>query len=86
MMEGLAGNLAQKQAPQDSQMAAIEQIVQLLLEGADPEQLIQEGVPPEMIMQAIEMIEQQMAAQEGGQAQQAPAQNMGRGLAQSMMG
>lgn len=98
-MEGLAqqmaGAPAQQQAPQvDAQM--IEQIIQLLMQGVDPEELVKQGIPPEVIMQAIEILEQQMAAQGQQQApaqqlQPAPAQAQAAqqgppGLAQSMMG
>jgi len=84
-MEGLAQQMAgapaqqmaQQMAPQgggQDEMAMIQQIVEMLMQGADPEQLVQQGVPPELIMAAIEMLEQQLAAQQGPQ-----------GLAQSMM-
>ena len=79
-MEGLAQQMAGS-APQQADMKMLEQIMQMLLEGVDPEQLVQQGIPPEVIMAAIDMLEQQLA-QEGQQqaAQAAPA-----GLAQSAM-
>jgi hypothetical protein len=85
-MEGLAQSMASN-APQPQQggMPTIEQIAELLLSGVDPEDLVEQGVPPELIMQAIELIEQQMAAEQGGQPVQAQP-SAPQGLAQSMMG
>ena len=87
-MEGLAQQMAGAPAqgqPQQPDMAMIEQVIQLLMDGVDPEELIKQGVPPEVIMQAIDMLEQQLAQQ--GQAQpQQPMQQGPQGLAQSMMG
>jgi|SaaInl59LU_5_DNA_1037362.scaffolds.fasta_scaffold00344_3 hypothetical protein len=90
-MEGLAqqmaGAPAQQMAPQgggQEQMAMIEQIIAMLMQGVDPEELIQQGIPPELIMAAIDMLEQQLAAQGQQQAAQ-PMQQAPQGLAQSMM-
>ena len=87
-MEGLAqqmaGAPAQQMAPQgggQEQMAMIEQIIEMLMQGVDPEELIKQGIPPELIMAAIDMLEQQLAAQ----GQQQAAQQAPQGLAQSMM-
>lgn len=79
-MEGLASSMAQPQqaAPQDA-MAMVEQVIQMLMQGVDPEELVAQGVPPEVIMQAIQIIEQQMAAQ------QAPDQGLAAQSAQGMM-
>lgn len=64
-MDGLAQSMAQPQQPaQEDPMAMVEQVVQMLVQGADPEQLLQQGIPVEVIMQAIQVIEQQMAAQQ----------------------
>ena len=88
-MEGLAQQMAgvpaQQMPPQgggQEQMAMIEQIIEMLMQGVDPEELIQQGIPPELIMQAIDMLEQQLAQQGQAQSQQQGPQ----GLAQSMMG
>ena len=94
-MEGLAQQMAgapaqqmpQQMAPQgggQDQMAMIEQIIEMLMQGVDPEELIQQGIPPELIMAAIDMLEQQLAAQGQGQPSQ-PMQQAPQGLAQSMM-
>ena len=82
-MEGLAqqmaGAAAQQPQPQPQQQPQVDQemlqqVIQLLMNGADPQELVKQGIPPEVIMQAIEMLEQEMATQ------QAP-----EGLAQSMI-
>lgn len=76
-MEGLAQSMVQP-APQEG-MPTIEQIIQMLMQGVDPEELVAQGVPPELIMQAIQVIEQQMAAQ------QTPAEQQGL-ASKSVMG
>lgn len=88
MEQGLAQSMvgAPTQAPQQQNgLPTVEEIIELLMQGVDPQELVKQGVPPELIMQAIEIIEQQMAAEEGQQmqAQQAPAP---QGLAQSIIG
>ncbi len=91
-MNGLANELAgqpqqamqPQQAPQQG-MPTVEQVIELLMQGADPEELVAQGVPPELIMEAIAIIEQQMGAQQQQAPQQAPV-NQEAGLAQSMMG
>jgi hypothetical protein len=93
-MEGLAQELAgaapAPQAPAaQGALPTVEEVIVLLMQGRTPEELVQMGVPPEMIMQAIEILEQQMAAQPqggGGMPQQGPAAPQEPGLAQSMMG
>lgn len=63
-MEGLAQQMAQPAMQQPQQgMPTVEEIIQLLMEGMDPQQMVEMGVPPELIMQAIEILEQQLAAQ-----------------------
>ena len=91
-MNGLANELAgqpqqamqPQQAPQQG-MPTVEQVIELLMQDADPEELVAQGVPPELIMEAIAIIEQQMGAQQQQAPQQAPV-NQEAGLAQSMMG
>jgi len=48
--------LAAQRAGQGSPEQMIQQVVQLLMEGVDPEQLVQQGVPIEVIQAAIEII------------------------------
>jgi hypothetical protein len=71
-MEGLAQTMAQGQraAPEQQGMPTVEQVIQMLMEGMDPEEMVKMGIPPELIMQAIQVVEQQMAAQ------QAPEQGL----------
>lgn len=62
---------------QRSQMSAkagrqdIEQVIQLLVQGATPEELLQMGVPEQVIIEAIKIIEQSQA-QQTQQPAQAP--------------
>lgn len=89
-MAGLAESMAPQQMQQQPQasagMPSIEEIIALLMQGTPPEELEQMGIPPELIMEAINMIEQQMAAEQQQAPQQAPQQQMGGGLAQQMAG
>jgi hypothetical protein len=66
MMEGLAQQMAQPAMPQEQtqEVAIMQKIIQLLMEGMDPEEIVKMGVPPEIVMEAIAMMEQQMAAQQ----------------------
>lgn len=85
-MEGLAQQMAGAPAPQQQGMPSIEQIIELLMQGMDPEELVRQGIPPELIMQAIDVLEQQLAAEQGQAAPQGMPQQP-QGLAQtSMMG
>ena len=77
-MEGLAQQMAAQAAPQEG-MPTVEQVIQMLMQGVDPEKLVAQGIPPELIMQAIQVIEQQMAAQ------QTPADQQGL-ASKSVMG
>ena len=47
-----------------SQQQGIEQVIDLLMKGATPEELLQMGVPEEILMQAIEYLKQQQAQQQ----------------------
>lgn len=79
-MEGLAQQMAGAPAqPQQAMAVSVEEVIQLLVQGATPEQLLQQGIPEELIMQAIQVIEQQMAAQQTAGPQE-------QGLAHSMAG
>lgn len=85
-MEGLASSMAGNSVsaqPQNSQEDMLRQIIELLLQGTSPEELLQKGVPEELLIQAIEIIEQQMASEQGGQAMQ-PQSGQSQGLAESM--
>ena len=58
-----------------SQMSAqagqqdVQQVIELLMKGATPEELLQMGIPEQVIMEAIQMLKQAQAQQE---AQQQP--------------
>lgn len=59
MEQGLAAGSASPQM-------AVQEVVAMLVQGADPEQLLQQGIPMEVIREAIQIImaqEQQLQAQ-----------------------
>ena len=79
--QGLA---AQSQAGQEAQMQqAVQQIVELLMQGVKPEELIQQGIPQELVMKAIEIVKAQQSQQQADAAAMAPQQDPG--LAQRMI-
>ena len=79
--QGLA---AQSQAVQEAQMQqAVQQIVELLMQGVKPEELIQQGIPQELVMKAIEIVKAQQSQQQADAAAMAPQQDPG--LAQRMI-
>lgn len=51
----------------------VEQIIQMLMQGVDPEELVSQGIPMEMIQQAMQMLMNQNQPQQGGLAQMATA-------------
>jgi hypothetical protein len=70
-MNGLAQQMAGPQ--QGMGQPTIEQVMQMLAQGASPEELVQMGVPPEMVQAAIEALmgqgqQQQMAPEQEGLA------------------
>ena len=66
------------QAGQDQQQAQmVQQVIEMLMQGAKPEELIAQGVPASVIEMAIKMLREQ-------QQQMAPAQQ-DPGLAQRMV-
>jgi hypothetical protein len=89
MDEGLAGQsmaqqpMAPQEAPgmgmgapaQGSDQELISQIVQLLLDGVDPQELLDKGVPQELIEQAMQIALEQTGG--APQAPQAPATDAG---------
>lgn len=46
---------------------SVRQVVQMLMQGAEPEELVQMGIPEEMVTQAIQALMQQMQAQQSAQ-------------------
>ena len=70
MPQGLAGMSAgqpQGQMPQGhgQQMPTVEEVIDMLLQGAKPEELVQMGIPEELIMQAMQMLQKQSAPDQG---------------------
>ena len=65
---GLAAQMAQQEMGNTTSMT-LEQVVEALLNGADPEELLQQGVPIELLKQAAELI---LAQTQGGTPAQAP--------------
>lgn len=86
-MDGLAQQMAgQGRGMQQQQggrrMPTLEEVIQLLVQGADPQELLAMGISGELLMQALQVIEQQMAQQAQPQAAYTDA---GQGLAQAMV-
>ena len=70
MPQGLAGMSAGQmpgQMPQESgqQIPTVEEVIDMLLQGAKPEELVQMGIPEELIMQAMQMLQRQSAPEQG---------------------
>lgn len=83
---GLAATVAEPPAAGEggSQEITIEDIVYLLMQGADPQELVQMGIPPEVIEQVLQMI-----AENGATARQEstmPAGPQGLAAQSAMMG
>ena len=69
------------QAGQDQQQAQmVQQVMEMLLQGAKPEELIAQGVPASVIEMAIKMLREQQQQQ-----QQMAPQPQDPGLAQRMV-
>lgn len=79
--QGLAAQAGQGQ---DQAMMAIQQIMELLMQGVTPEELLQQGVPQELVMKAVELMKAQQGQQQQAQSAMAPGQDPG--LAQRMVG
>lgn len=73
---GLAGMAAMP--PTDEQ--TLQQIVEMLLDGADPQELIDQGIPAELVQAAVEMI---MSQSPQGAAPTAPVSTAGAEMAAS---
>ena len=83
--QGLAAqSQGEQQAGQEAQMQqAVQQIVELLMQGVKPEELIQQGVPHELVMKAVEIVKAQQGQQQADAQAMAPGQDPG--LAQRMI-
>ena len=55
------------QAMSAPSQVSVRQVVQMLMQGAEPEELVQMGIPEEMVTQAIRALMQQMQAQQPAQ-------------------
>ena len=51
----------------------VEQVIQMLMQGANPEELVAQGIPTETIQQAMQMLINQNQPQQGGLAQMVTA-------------
>lgn len=76
--QGLAETLSQSASTTDR--TTVQEIVELLLQGVDPEMLVKEGIDPQLIIQAINILEEQLMTTEDVSA---PTQES-TGLAQMM--
>lgn len=83
MAQGLAAQSAQQgMMGQGNPEQMVQEVVQLLMQGANPEELVQQGVPVEIIQAAIEII----MAQEQQQAETGSVPNTEAGLAMTSAG
>lgn len=69
-----------------AQKVTVEEVVQLLMQGVQPQELVDAGVPVALIEQAITVIQEQMKAQQPQGTGQAMGQDGGQGLAKSLTG
>ena len=88
-MEGLAAQSAQQgqglgMGGQGNPDQMIQQVVQMLMQGANPEELLQQGVPMEIIQAAIEIIMAEQSQQEAAQAPAATPTGLAMTSAQGM--
>ena len=56
--QGLAGGGMDPQ-----QQELIKQVIQMLMQGADPQELVDKGVPPQIVQMAIQIIQEQQGGQ-----------------------
>ena len=59
MPQGLAGMSAGQSQGTGEQMPTVEQVIDMLMQGASPEELVEMGIPEELIMQAMQMLQSQ---------------------------
>lgn len=76
MNDGLAYQMAQPNPA--GGIPGVEEVIQMLIDGADPQELVQMGIPQEVVMQAMQILDQQLASQAQEPATEA-------GLAQTMV-
>jgi hypothetical protein len=83
-MDGLAQQMVGPAAGGAGQLPTVEEVIQLLMQGIDPQELLQMGIPEELLLQALQILEQQAGAAGGGAQPMGPPADAG--LAQSMAG
>lgn len=69
MANGMEQGLAAQQGAGQASGIALQDVVNMLMQGVDPEQLLQQGVPMELIREAIQLI---MAQEQQAQAASTP--------------
>lgn len=69
MEAGLAQQSAQQQQAMGNPEQMIQEVVQMLMQGADPDELLKRGVPMEILQAAIEIV---LAQEQQAQGNQAP--------------
>jgi len=82
MQMGEVQQAAQGNSGAGAQEVTVEEVVQLLMQGVQPQELVDAGVPVDLIEQAIMIIQEQMKAQQP----QGMGQGGGQGLAKSLAG
>jgi len=73
--QGLAMMAGGGRQPQ-GQGIGMEEVIQMLMQGTQPEELIQMGIPEELVIQAIQILKQQIQGQ-----REAPVQDGLAGMA-----
>ena len=76
---GLAAQMAQQEMGNTTSIT-LEQVIEALLNGVDPETLLQQGVPIELLKQAAELI---LAQTQGDTSVQAPVTPSGQEIVAS---
>ena len=65
-MNGLASKGANRQP-------SIQEVVQMIKQGIEPEELVEQGIPEELVQAAVQVVMQEMGQAGGMQAQTTPA-------------
>lgn len=81
-MNGMEQGLAAQAGQQGSTDQMLQEVVAMLMQGANPEELVEQGVPMEIVRQAVEIV---LAQEQQASVAQAPA-NTDAGLAMTAAG
>ena len=81
MTSGLAGGIPPSEGMSAPSQITVEQVIQMLMEGAKPEDLARQGVPVELIQAALQQLMQMMEQDKGAQT---PAGQSMMGLSNGM--